>query len=180
MRGGEPKEIRDDLEWIALVGPSDDLEELRGILSRDGARSPRTARGMNPSSSRPLHHSIEPLTPRDIEVLALLADGLSNKTIGSRIGTADRIVKHHVAAICAKLGVEKRTDAATRGSGWKSSHFDARRRLRRPRGGAGEDTRAPKFSQDALLRDDQLHSPVLLTAGGGVVRRHRGRLAQTS
>ncbi|HET7216427.1 MAG TPA: response regulator transcription factor [Vicinamibacterales bacterium] len=57
---------------------------------------------------------IEPLTTRELEVLALLASGLSNKSIAERLGISDQTVKFHVAAICGKLGATNRTDAARR------------------------------------------------------------------
>ena len=56
----------------------------------------------------------EPLTPREIEVLELLVEGLSNKTIAGRLGISDQTVKFHVAAICGKLGAANRTDAVHR------------------------------------------------------------------
>jgi len=56
----------------------------------------------------------EPLTPREIEVLELLAEGLPNKTIAARLGISDQTVKFHVAAICGKLGAANRTEAARR------------------------------------------------------------------
>ncbi len=54
---------------------------------------------------------IEPLTPREMEVLALLADGLSNKRIAGELGISDQTVKFHVASICGKLSVANRTEA---------------------------------------------------------------------
>lgn len=56
----------------------------------------------------------EPLTVREVEVLELLADGLSNKAIAARLGISDQTVKFHVAAICGKLGAANRTDAVRR------------------------------------------------------------------
>jgi DNA-binding NarL/FixJ family response regulator len=56
----------------------------------------------------------EPLTPREIQVLELLADGLSNKGIGARLGISDQTVKFHVTAITGKLGASNRTDAVRR------------------------------------------------------------------
>jgi len=53
----------------------------------------------------------EPLTPREQEVLDLLARGLSNKTIASRLGISDQTVKFHVAAVMGKLGATNRTRA---------------------------------------------------------------------
>jgi ATP/maltotriose-dependent transcriptional regulator MalT len=53
----------------------------------------------------------EPLTPRELQVLALLAEGLANKAIAGRLDISDQTVKFHVAAILGKLGVANRTEA---------------------------------------------------------------------
>ena len=53
----------------------------------------------------------EALTPREVQVLELLAEGLANKTIADRLGISDQTVKFHVAAILGKLGVANRTEA---------------------------------------------------------------------
>lgn len=58
--------------------------------------------------------AIEPLTPREIDVLHLLAEGLSNKAIGVRLGISDQTVKFHVSAIYGKLAAANRTDAVRR------------------------------------------------------------------
>jgi DNA-binding NarL/FixJ family response regulator len=54
---------------------------------------------------------VEALTPREIEVLELLAEGLSNKGIARRLGISDQTVKFHVASISGKLGAHSRTGA---------------------------------------------------------------------
>ena len=56
----------------------------------------------------------EPLTPREIQVLELLAEGLANKAIAERLGISDQTVKFHVASIYGKLGAANRTDAVRR------------------------------------------------------------------
>jgi DNA-binding NarL/FixJ family response regulator len=56
----------------------------------------------------------ERLTTREIEVLQLLADGLPNKSIASRLGISDQTVKFHVSSIYGKLGAANRTDAVRR------------------------------------------------------------------
>ena len=57
----------------------------------------------------------EALTAREIEVLELLAEGLSNKAIAGRLAISDQTVKFHVSSICGKLGAANRTDAVRRG-----------------------------------------------------------------
>jgi two-component system, NarL family, response regulator YdfI len=57
----------------------------------------------------------EALTPREIEVLQLLASGLGNKEIASRLVISEHTAKFHVAAIMGKLGASSRTEAVTLG-----------------------------------------------------------------
>jgi DNA-binding NarL/FixJ family response regulator len=54
------------------------------------------------------------LTARELEVLAAMADGASNKVIARRLGISYHTVKFHVAAILAKLDAESRTEAVAR------------------------------------------------------------------
>jgi len=54
---------------------------------------------------------VEALTHREVDVLALLADGLPNKAIAARLHISDETVKFHVAAIFGKLGASNRTAA---------------------------------------------------------------------
>ncbi|MGH8916377.1 MAG: ATP-binding protein [Acidimicrobiia bacterium] len=54
------------------------------------------------------------LTPRQLEVLDLLAEGLTNAEIGERLYVSVRTVEHHVEAILGKLGVSNRREAARR------------------------------------------------------------------
>jgi DNA-binding NarL/FixJ family response regulator len=56
----------------------------------------------------------EPLTPRETEVLALVAEGLSNKAIADQLGISDQTVKFHVGSISGKLGAANRTEAVRR------------------------------------------------------------------
>lgn len=56
----------------------------------------------------------EALTPREREVLALLAEGLSNKAIADRLAISEHTAKFHVNAVLAKLGVQRRTEAVVR------------------------------------------------------------------
>jgi DNA-binding NarL/FixJ family response regulator len=54
------------------------------------------------------------LTPRELEVLAAMADGASNKAIARRLGISFHTAKFHVAAILAKLDADSRTEAVTK------------------------------------------------------------------
>jgi DNA-binding NarL/FixJ family response regulator len=55
------------------------------------------------------------LTPREIEVLRLLADGASNKLIAHKLGISEHTVKFHVTSILSKLNAGSRTEAVTLG-----------------------------------------------------------------
>ncbi len=57
----------------------------------------------------------ERLTPRELEVLHLVAEGLDNRVIGRRLGITRSTVKHHLEAIFAKLGVHGRMEAVREG-----------------------------------------------------------------
>ncbi len=58
--------------------------------------------------------TLENLTPRELEVLELIAEGLSNKLIAVRLGISEHTAKFHVNAIMTKLGVQSRTEAVVR------------------------------------------------------------------
>ena len=58
--------------------------------------------------------AIEPLTPRELEVLRMAAAGRRSREIGSALGISERTVKAHLAAVYRKLGVETRAAAVAR------------------------------------------------------------------
>ena len=58
---------------------------------------------------------LEPLTPREIEVLQLLSAGLGNKEIAAHLNISEHTAKFHVASIMGKLGAATRTEAVTLG-----------------------------------------------------------------
>jgi DNA-binding NarL/FixJ family response regulator len=59
--------------------------------------------------------TVETLTPRELEVLELVARGLTNRSIGRMLSISDRTVQGHLANIFAKLQVNSRTEAVTKG-----------------------------------------------------------------
>ena len=65
------------------------------------------------------------LTPSERRVLELIGDGLSNREIGDRLGVAEKTVKNHITSLLAKMGLQRRTQAAAwvagqRASGWRN------------------------------------------------------------
>jgi len=58
---------------------------------------------------------LDDLTPRETEVLRMLAEGLGNREMASRLGISDHTVKFHISSILDKLGASTRTEAVTMG-----------------------------------------------------------------
>ncbi|HXY48001.1 MAG TPA: response regulator transcription factor [Terriglobales bacterium] len=59
--------------------------------------------------------ALDELTPREIEVLRMLAEGLGNKPIAARMAISEHTVKFHISSILDKLGASSRTEAVTLG-----------------------------------------------------------------
>jgi DNA-binding NarL/FixJ family response regulator len=66
-------------------------------------------------AAQPLAELPEALTPREREVLQMLASGLANKEIAAKLSISDHTVKFHVASILGKLGAATRTEAVALG-----------------------------------------------------------------
>jgi two-component system response regulator DevR len=90
------------------------LSAVRTIASGHSLIDPVLARRMitwmEQSSDAPTE--LAGLTDQQLRILALLAEGLTNREIGSRLYLAEKTVKNHVTRILAKLGVQRRTQAA--------------------------------------------------------------------
>lgn len=112
-----------------LAGASGyELKNIRGHNLADAIR--RTARGeslvsrhvadrvvqaMTAAPAQPNPDSRFPatdLTLRERQVLTCIGDGLTNRQIGDRLGLAEKTVKNYVSSLLAKLGMERRTQAA--------------------------------------------------------------------
>ena len=105
---GEPMEalLRRGLESQTLSEPA--IRYVRQLLPRFHPGPPIQPR--SPQVELP----IEPLTDREMEVLRLIAEGLSNREIGERLFLALSTVKGHTRIIFDKLQVQRRTEAVTR------------------------------------------------------------------
>ena len=86
-----------------------------GLVVLDAAGLETLLRVPSTVSSRGSETLVEALTPRETEVLRLLAAGLGNKEIASRLAISEHTVKFHVASILGKLGAASRTEAVTLG-----------------------------------------------------------------
>ena len=93
---------------------------VRGVLSFDATTQEIEAAihavdaGLVVLAEAPIGRELaEPLTERELELLDLLAEGISNKLIAHRLGISEHTVKTHIASIFAKLGVSSRTEAVS-------------------------------------------------------------------
>ena len=59
------------------------------------------------------------ITPRELEILGLIAEGLSNKEIGERAFVSESTVKTHASRLFDKLGARRRTEAVQLGKSWR-------------------------------------------------------------
>jgi two-component system nitrate/nitrite response regulator NarL len=98
-RGALPREVSADRLALAVAAVHE------GLLVLDDAFADALIR------HGPVTRLAEPLTSRELQVLALLSEGLSNKTIASRLAVSESTAKFHVAAILGKLGVGSRSEA---------------------------------------------------------------------
>ena len=63
------------------------------------------------------------LTPSERRVLDLIGDGLSNREIGEKLGVAEKTVKNHITSLLAKMGLQRRTQAAAWVAGQRASSW---------------------------------------------------------
>ncbi|MBK8046331.1 MAG: response regulator transcription factor [Anaerolineales bacterium] len=102
---------------------------VRGVLGRalDGAQMAAAARAVweglqvfsdgmvaQPVAPDDVEPIVEPLSPRELDVLRGIAEGLSNKLIARQLEISEHTVKFHVNAILGKLGAQSRTEAVVR------------------------------------------------------------------
>jgi DNA-binding NarL/FixJ family response regulator len=59
------------------------------------------------------------LTPRELQILGLIAEGLSNKEIAERVFVSENTVKTHASRVFDKLGARRRTEAVQLGKSWR-------------------------------------------------------------
>lgn len=91
------------------VKPAELAEALRTVHRGGAPLDPQVAVTVMRSVTEP---AVDPLTPREREVLGLIARGLSNRPIARELALSEKTVKAHVSAVLSKLGVADRTQAA--------------------------------------------------------------------
>ena len=103
------------------------LKEVRGLSLVEAIRQVAQGKSLlDPSvtgrlltrlrEGEPKDQRLSSLTPREREILALIADGMTNKQIGETLFLAEKTVKNYVSGLLAKLGMQRRTQAAVYGA----------------------------------------------------------------
>lgn len=90
---------------------SDVADAIRAAVSGSMHIDPAAAKALTASLRAP-KSAAEELTPREREVVVLVADGATNRQIASRLGVTERTARTHVSNILTKLGLATRTQAA--------------------------------------------------------------------
>jgi DNA-binding CsgD family transcriptional regulator/tetratricopeptide (TPR) repeat protein len=107
LLNGDEAAQREALTIFERLGATPAAEITRGRLRARGVRGlprgPRPATQANPAG----------LTPRQLEILLLLAEGLRNSEIAERLSTTPKTVEHHITAILAKLNARSRAEAVS-------------------------------------------------------------------
>ena len=118
----------DDASRLAVVAGAAGyvLKDIRGQSLISGIRTVASGRsliapGLRDRVAAELHRQPQEapaasLTLRESQVLQLIADGLTNRQIGERLQLAEKTVKNYVSGLLAKLGMERRTQAAVYGA----------------------------------------------------------------
>jgi DNA-binding NarL/FixJ family response regulator len=112
IRTGFQGYLTKDTPLAQFVGSIQTIVE--GQVVMPSTLAPRVAGALTPEE-RAAALLVEQLTPREREVLALLAEGVNSKTICARLGVSSNTVRTHVQNILTKLQVHSRLEAATFG-----------------------------------------------------------------
>ena len=95
-------------------GPDALVEAIRQVQRGESSLHPKIARKLIQELARPASQppTVDPLTPREIEVLRLVAQGLGNQEIADELVIGEATVRSHVSSILSKLHLASRTQAA--------------------------------------------------------------------
>ncbi|MFJ7049344.1 response regulator [Streptomyces sp. NPDC101112] len=103
---------------LKQIKGSDLVSAVRTVASGQSMLDPATtARLMRSLRAEPAPGPAEPselatLSPRERDILALIGEGLTNREIGKRLYLSEKTVKNHISRLLAKLGVQRRVQAA--------------------------------------------------------------------
>jgi DNA-binding NarL/FixJ family response regulator len=95
--------------------PEELISALRAVSAGEVWTGPRLAEWLvNSLQPVAVSNGAESLTPREIEIIGQVTDGLSNKEIANKLAISEQTVKNHIARVMEKLGVRNRVELALR------------------------------------------------------------------
>jgi DNA-binding NarL/FixJ family response regulator len=97
---------------LKQVKGQDVVTAVREVAAGRSLLDPLTTARMLDKIRNPPHDELEHLTERERDVLGLIGQGLSNREIAERLFLAEKTVKNYVTSVLAKLGMQRRTQAA--------------------------------------------------------------------
>ena len=99
---------------LKQIGAGDLVDSVRRVAAGQSLIDPQLMAKVleRVRSGPPEHEELADLTEQERKILALIAEGMTNRQIGERLYLAEKTVKNYVSSILSKLGLERRTQAA--------------------------------------------------------------------
>ncbi|MEU3787579.1 response regulator transcription factor [Streptomyces sp900129855] len=118
---------------LKQIKGSDLVSAVRTVASGQSMLDPATTGRLmrslraEPADSPAVPSELASLSPRERDILALIGDGLTNREIGKKLYLSEKTVKNHISRLLAKLGVQRRVQAAVLASHLEQPETDERR-----------------------------------------------------
>ncbi|MFD8596776.1 response regulator [Kitasatospora sp. NPDC059646] len=117
---------------LKQVKGADLVAAVRAVASGqsmlDPATTSRLMESLRHQQDGDADEALDRLTPREREILALIGDGLTNREIAHELYLSEKTVKNHISRLLAKLGVERRLQAAVLAAHAEDEHHPPHRR----------------------------------------------------
>ena len=115
LKNADPDELVGAIHAVAdghaLLAPEMTVKVIARLAENEQAGPPGPEAGTTPGTLPQVQPPVDPLTARELEVLALLAEGMSNAEIASTLFVGEATVKTHVSHVLAKIGARDRVQA---------------------------------------------------------------------
>ncbi|AMW08618.1 DNA-binding response regulator [Streptomyces qaidamensis] len=117
---------------LKQIRGSDLVSAVRTVATGQSMLDPETTGRLmrslraDPCEEPAVSPELASLSPREREILALIGDGLTNREIGKKLYLSERTVKNHISRLLAKLGVQRRVQAAVLASHLERSEASGR------------------------------------------------------
>ncbi|WP_405797194.1 response regulator [Streptomyces sp. NBC_01506] len=103
----------------SMLDPATTTRLMRSLRGEEGE-----AEGEGEGGTASGREALSRLSPRERDILVLIGEGLTNREIGGRLFLSEKTVKNHISRLLAKLGVERRIQAAVLATTEAASHPD--------------------------------------------------------